>query len=373
MRQGKAVGYGLIGCGAFGWFCLEQYRDLREVRCVAVADLQPDAARSCAAEFEIDACENPKVLLARDDVQLVHVAAPPFTHKDIVLAALRAGKHVLCEKPLAVTLPDAEEMVAAARDAGLLLAVNLVMRYNPLCEAVREIIQRNLLGEPLHGCFINDAKDEPLPPGHWFWDREKSGGIFVEHGIHFFDLFSWWFGRGHVLSAHATERPGTDFAEQVSCTVRYGSGILVNFYHGFHQPARMDRQEMRIVCERGEIRLFEWVPTRIEIDCLADRATLGSLREVLPRVEVSECAAYLGEERKLTGRHKSYEADGRYRLRADSGMSKEELYGRVLRRLLADQVEAIRSPGRARRVTEADGISSLEAAVAADRMARRER
>jgi len=363
-------GYGLIGCGGFGLFCLEQYRAMEGLRPAAVADAVPEAARGAAAKFGLAACSS-RELLARDDVEIVHVATPPFTHRELVLDALAAGKHVLCEKPLAVELDGAREMVAAAGRAGRVLAVNLIMRYNPLCSAVGKILDGGLLGEPLHGFFENCAKDEPLPAGHWFWDRAKSGGIFVEHGVHFFDLFAWWLGEGRVVAAQETRRPGTDIVEQAACTVMYGD-VPVNFYHGFHQPARMDRQEMRIVCERGSIALDEWVPTRVRIDAIADKETLGELFDLAPGPEPEVVEEYQGEARKCSGRHKQIEVDGRYRVTLEAGIGKQELYGEVLRALLDDQLAAMADPGHRRRVDETNGVTSLEMAVAADRLARGE-
>ena len=125
-----------------------------------------------------------------------------------------------------------------------------------------------MLGELLHGYFENYASDESLPPDHWFWDRAKSGGIFIEHGVHFFDLFAGWLGRGHGrrgAGGAAARAPAIE--DQVQCTVRYGDGVLVNFYHGFTQPGRMDRQELRLVFERGDVTLYDWVPTRRPDPC----------------------------------------------------------------------------------------------------------
>ena len=82
-----------------------------------------------------------------------------------------------------------------------------MQRYNPLYHAVKALIDSALLGEFLHGYFENYAADEFLTPDHWFWDPAKSGGIFIEHGVHFFDLFEGWLGGGRVVAGHRTLRP----------------------------------------------------------------------------------------------------------------------------------------------------------------------
>jgi predicted dehydrogenase len=371
LKASEPLGLGLLGCGAFGRFCLEQYQGLSEVKPVAVADVKAELAQATAAQFRLSAEPSPEALLRREDVQIVHIATPPTTHYALALQALAAGKHVLCEKPLATRLEEAEAMLAAARQARRILAVNLIMRYNPLCIAVQQILSEKLLGEPLHAFFENYAKDEPLGPGHWFWDPAQSGGIFIEHGVHFFDLFMMWLGPGEILTAQQITRPGSrpPFVEQVYCTARYGEKALVNFYHGFHQASRMDRQEMRIVCERGDIRLFEWVPTELQLDLLADEATKERLVSLLPEAPLVSTTPYTGEARHVTSRHKSYLVDGRYLITGGVGLSKQELYGKVIRDLLTDQVAAIHDPTHQRRVTEQNGVSSLQLAVRATELA----
>src|SRR5207253_235950 len=167
-----------------------------------------------------------------------------------------------------LNLQEADEMIGLAQKKNLTVIANLMQRYNPVFDLIRQLVDSKLLGEFLHGYFENYASDEGLPPEHWFWDRSKSGGIFVEHGVHFFDLFSGWLGPGRVVAAQRTLRPGTGFEEQVNCSVCYGNGAVVNFYHGFTQPKRMDRQEL--LFERGDVRLEEWVPVRARLHALVD-------------------------------------------------------------------------------------------------------
>ena len=77
-------------------------------------------------------------------------------------------------------------------------------------------------------------------------------------------------------------RPGSGIEEQVQSTVRYRDGVLVNFYHGFHQPGRLDRQELRLLFERGDITLFDWIPSRFHIRGLVDEAQTRELCELFP-------------------------------------------------------------------------------------------
>ena len=83
-----------------------------------------------------------------------------------------------------------------------------MQRYNPLYDVIAALIQTKCFGELLHGHFENDASDENLPPEHWFWDRSKSGGIFIEHGVHFFDTFAGWLGTGIVRGGASPSQTG---------------------------------------------------------------------------------------------------------------------------------------------------------------------
>jgi len=366
----EAFGYALVGCGAFGRFCLDAYAALEGLAVRGVCDRDPDRAAAAAVTAGIDAVDF-DALLAADDVHLVHLATPPATHVELARRALEAGKHVLCEKPLATDLAGARAMADLARERGLVLVANLVMRYDPLCEAVRRILAEGILGAPLYARFENCAKDEDLPPDHWFWDPARSGGIFVEHGVHFFDLFAAWFGPGEVTAADRVIRPGVEaLEEQVRCTVRYAGGCVADLYHGFTQADRMDRQEFRIVCERGDLRLEEWVPTRLFIDALLAVPELARLKELLPGARCKAVARYAGDERRVYSRHRAYEVDGRYRLAVDAGMDKGALYAHVLRALLADQLAAMVDPGHERRVAEENGVASLAMALRARELSR---
>jgi predicted dehydrogenase len=377
----KPLGYGLIGAGNFGRFCAKAYQELDSVRPIAVADASPDIARQAADDLGLEACESVDQLLARDDIDIVHVATPPSTHGALVTDALEAGKHVLCEKPLAVDPEVGQRLVDLARERDRVLSVNLIMRYDPLNEAVKQIVDAGLLGRPLHGIFENYAMAEQLPDDHWFWDRAKSGGIFVEHGVHFFDLFAWWLagdksddaGWGTLCSADQSARPDKPhIVDQQAATVRYGheaTAPRVHFYHGFTQPTGLDRQELRLLCERGDIRLHEWVPTSIDIDCLATAGVARQIASHLPDADIVRLEKIQGDNAKHDVRGQQFEVDGRYRITGTAGMDKDALYHHVVRALMDDQAQAIADPSHRRRITEANGIGTLRLAAAAQTLA----
>jgi predicted dehydrogenase len=362
---------GVIGCGGFGLYALQQFAQVPGVKLTGMAGTHRQAAYAAAQRFGIPDIEDVDQLLARDDVDLVYIATPPFLHHSQAIAALEAGKHVICEKPLAMTLVQADAMIAAAKKHDRLVVANLMQRYNPLYDAVDRLIQSRALGEVLHGYFENYASDENLPPAHWFWDRSQSGGIFVEHGVHFFDLFAGWLGPGTVEAAQRGLRPGCSqpIEEHVHCTVHYQPDVLVSFYHGFHQAGRMDRQELRLVFERGDVTLFDWVPTRARIHAIADEAQTRTLCDLFPGARLDVSLVYSPKDRACQGRHKPLDAYQMIELSWGDGTNKSHRYGELLRAMMTDQLAWIRDHSHPRKITEDNGRDSLALAITGDRLA----
>jgi predicted dehydrogenase len=360
---------GVVGCGGFGLFALQQFTQVPGVRLVGMAGTHRPAALAAAARFGVENIDEIAELFGRDDVDLVYIATPPFLHHEQAKAALEAGKHVIVEKPLALTIEQADDLLDTARQRDRLLVANLMQRYNPLFGIVRRLVETRVLGEVLHGTFENYASDENLPAGHWFWDRSKSGGIFIEHGVHFFDLFAGWLGPGRVEAAQAGIRPGTAIEEHVQAAARHGETVLVNHYHGFHQAGRMDRQELRLVFERGDVTLYDWVPTRARIHALVDERQTRELCELFPASRLDVTITYGGKDRACRGRGRDLDVYQIIELTHGEGRLKMHLYGDLLRALMADQAAWIADRSHHRVVTEANGRDSLAAACAADALA----
>jgi predicted dehydrogenase len=361
---------GAIGAGGFGLFALQQLTQLPGVRLTAMARTHREPALRVSRRFGIPV-SGAEALACSDDVDLVYISTPPFLHYTDALLALQAGKHVICEKPLALSLEHADELIATAKANDRLLVVNLMQRYNPVADKVRELVSSHILGELLHATFENYASDEGLPPDHWFWDRDKSGGIFVEHGVHFFDLFEYWLGRGTVEAAQRVTRPGSGIEEQVQCVLRFGNGALVTHYHGFTQASRMDRQEFRLLFEQGDVRLSGWVPTHVRVDALLDESATRALTTLFPAARTDVTAYYTGRERAVTARHRGFDVYQRLVLNWGEDALELHRYGELIRAFGADQLAWIRDRSHARTTTEQNARRSLELALTADDLARR--
>ena len=368
--SGKTIGIGVVGCGGFGLYALGQFTQQPGVSVVAMVEPNPEAAEAGKRAFGLPDPVSLEELVAQDDIDLVYIATPPFLHYRQAMAALEAGKHVICEKPLAVTVEQGEEMVTTAQDRGLLMTTNLMQRYNPVFDIVQQMVQTKVLGDLLHAYFENYACDENLGASHWFWDREKSGGIFIEHGVHFFDLFEGWMGPGRIEGAQTSMRGNTNIQDQVQCSVRYSDGVLAHFYHGFTQAGRMDRQEMRFLFERGDVTLHEWVPTRVDVRALVGKEQREALEGLLPGAQIEVLAQYEGDDCHGMARHKPFEIDQYVSLVYGADHDKMERYGEILRAMFRDQSAWMEDPSHERRITEINGLNSLRMAVQAAELGR---
>jgi predicted dehydrogenase len=365
----EGIRIGALGAGGFGLFALQHFTQIPGVSLAGMAATHREAAFAMAQRFGIPDLVDEDALLAREDINLVYISTPPFLHHPQAMKALRAGKHVICEKPLALNLTQADEMISLAREKHLLLIANLMQRYNPLYELIRRLCEAKILGEFLHGYFENYASDEALGPEHWFWDRKKSGGLFIEHGVHFFDVFAGWLGPGKVVAAQRTLRPGSGLEEQVQCAVRYRDEAMLNFYHGFTQPARMDRQEFRLLFERADITLDEWVPIRARVRAVVDEKATRELTDLFPGARLDMHGIWGGPGRQAKGRHKSIDVYQQITLTYGLEGEKMVRYGDLMRAMLRDQIHWIHDRSHRRVITEENGRESLAMAVQATNLA----
>ncbi|MET8330156.1 Gfo/Idh/MocA family oxidoreductase [Streptomyces sp. NPDC005181] len=280
-EAGRDFGLALIGCGSFGAYVLDAARDIPGLRIVACADHDGERARALAERHGAAVCATVEEAVALPDVDGVALATPPAAHADAAITALRAGKHVFCEKPMAVTLADAARVKEEADRAPGVLVVDHVLRYNPILRMLQRLGEEGLLDALRRFAFENDASDEDLGPDHWFWDPKHSGGIHIEHGVHFFDAARALMGSDPVeVQGTAVRRPGGPVDIVVATAVHPG-GAVATHTHSFTHAHRAERQLMRLDYGFAEVRVSGWIPTYATLTAWTDE--VGAARwERLP-------------------------------------------------------------------------------------------
>ena len=247
---GSRLQIGIVGLGAWGARAhLPAFASMPDVEVGAVADPDEAAVRRAADAFGIHRIETDagRLLGNPGSLDAVVIATPDDTHRDLVIAAFDAGLHVLCEKPLARTVGDAEQMVAAAERAGRIAKIGFLFRHSPVVVRMHELVAQGLIGEvqAFEHVGVNAQFADPGRPLHWKMQRKHAnGGVFVEYGAHTIDLALWFGGPIRRVVAHAVtlvpERPlatggtepvnGDDLASWIG---EYASGGQALFRSGW--------------------------------------------------------------------------------------------------------------------------------------------
>jgi predicted dehydrogenase len=199
------VGFGVIGAGLFGENHALVYSRLPGVELVAVCDQNEARAREVAERYGARTYYTDYVqLLAEPDISAVSIATPDFAHSEIALAAAQAGKHILCEKPLATTVEEAQSIVDAAARAGVKLMVDFHNRVNPPFVAARDSVRDGAIGTPSYAyARLSNTTFVPLEMLSW---ADRSSALFFL-GSHAIDIMCFILN-DTVARVHAVSRSG---------------------------------------------------------------------------------------------------------------------------------------------------------------------
>lgn len=221
---------GVIGLGGNGWGHAESYRK-QGCELVAVADVREERLAEAREKLRpAKVFSDYRQLLALPEIEAVTISLPNYLHAPVAIDALRAGKHVLIEKPMAMNAAEAEEMIAAARASGVKLMVGLNNRFRRDVEFLRARVAAGELGEVYYGHAgwlrrMNYARG-------WFREKEKSGGgPLIDLGVHMLDLVLYLMGspRATAVSASTFTKLGDYDVEDFACAfIRLEGGKVVN-------------------------------------------------------------------------------------------------------------------------------------------------
>lgn len=178
---------GLIGAGTISQKHLSAYAKNPHAQVIAIADLNGELAKKRAEEFGVGQyCTDYQQILENPQIDAVSIVTPTFTHSDLTVEALQAGKHVLCEKPPARTVAETERAVQAAKETGKLLMYAFVCRFLPTTTFLKNHIKAGRMGPIYHADVMRVLRYSVFQG--WFTDKEKSGGgILIDGAIHQLD------------------------------------------------------------------------------------------------------------------------------------------------------------------------------------------
>lgn len=271
------IGIGMVGFGFIGKVHAHAYRSQRLFydpppalpKLVGVCTSRKETAARAREQGEFEfASDRLEDLLARDDIHVIDIATPNHLHREQVLAALHAGKHVYCDKPLAVTLDEARDIVVTAKGRpDLSHGMAFHCRFVPATMRARQLIEEGRIGRVFHfrAAYLHSGYEDPNRPITWRLSKEAGGGVLSDLGSHIIDLMAWLLGPFEsvraVTETFIRERPTTsgtwapvEVEDYVGFQARMQSGAV-----GFVEASRFatglqDQLEFAIFGEKGALR-----------------------------------------------------------------------------------------------------------------------
>jgi predicted dehydrogenase len=237
---------GILGCGNRSKTIISSLNEVPEIEVAALCDLLPHKMERRAELIK----NGPKPafytdlddMLKQDDIHAIAVLTPNYMHKDHVISSLQAGKDVFCEKPMAITVADCNEMIAAVQRTGKALQIGTQRRHSSVYKILVDTIRNSSLGKILQS-DLNDYRgdwrvpgDDEYPPGveYWRMDQAKSGGVIYEMGAHIIDANNWIFDSEPVavMSMQGVNNLSLrrrDSMDHAGAFVRYANNAFMNY------------------------------------------------------------------------------------------------------------------------------------------------
>jgi predicted dehydrogenase len=244
---------GILGSGFMGGTHARAYGKIKGVEVVAVSSLLPDKAQKLADEVGGRATTDNMSIIDDPSIDAISNTLPTYLHAEYTVAALKAGKHVLLEKPFALTAAGCDGMIAAQKESGQILLVAHVVRFWGEYVSLVEFVQSGKLGKPLSAVA---ARLSQLPGwADWFLNPAWSGGAVLDLSVHDFDVLNWIFGTPKSVFARGRElKPG--LWNHVHATVDYG--VAEGFVEGseFMPKGYPFTAALKVLCEGGVIEFL---------------------------------------------------------------------------------------------------------------------
>jgi len=349
---------GIIGYGGFGRFLHRAWSGLAGVDVTAVADVHPVSTPREIAYFS-----GWRELLDSELVDVVSVVTPPNTHTEIAVAALERGIHVLVEKPISVTADNARRLVEAERQSTATATVDFMLRYNPIVERMQAWSRTRPFGALQRVVIENYAQDESLTADHWFWDPKVSGGILIEHAVHFIDVVNGCTTAPvkEITSRAWCREDGRE--DRVAIDVSYEDGLFASQYHAFNRINAFERTSLRFVFAGAQVDVEGWIPMSGRIVAMTGKDH-ETVLEQLPNLSIVRDEP-LDASRKdpLADAPEQHEVNRLVEATFQVPGTKEEAYLDALRKLMRDFLRVVDGEAESMRVTFEDGLRSLAIAA----------
>lgn len=270
-------GFGIIGVGMIANFHAQAIGQIPNARVAAACDVVPERAEDFAKKYNCKAYSDIDKMLADDDVHVVTVCTPSGSHMDPVLAAARAGKHAICEKPIEITLDRIDRMIEAHDKAGTKLGGIFNSRQEAVNRMLKETVDSGRLGTMVFaGGYVPwHRSQEYYDTGGWKGTKKfDGGGALMNQGAHTVDLVRWLAGPVKRISAFTNMlgHKNIEVEDIVTATLEFESGALgtlmasTAMYPGEQSRVELAGTDGTVISEVGNLRAFKFRDARPEDD-----------------------------------------------------------------------------------------------------------
>ncbi len=226
----KELGFAIIGCGVISPFHARAIQEIKGVKLVIVCDAVEKSAEKTGKEFGVKWTSNLDEVLSNSDVDIVNICTPSGLHRDIAIKAAKAGKHLIVEKPLEITLPKCDEIIKAARENKVKLAVIFSSRFKDGAQKLKKAIEKKRFGQiALADAYVKWYRpQEYYDSGAWrgTW-KIDGGGALMNQSIHTIDLLQWFMGDVESITAITRTIVHKIEVEDTACAIlQFKNGAL---------------------------------------------------------------------------------------------------------------------------------------------------
>jgi predicted dehydrogenase len=304
---------GLAGFGGIGRVHFSNYKHIADCGVIAISEPSPDGRRA-AEEKGVTCYDSLEAMLAQSNPDVVDVCVPSFLHHAVVMEALAGGRHVICEKPLALKSEEAGEMYALAEKRGVQLLVGHVLQFSPASKILHEIVRDGRYGRPLDAVFLRLSACPRWASDSWLLEKSKSGLLPFDLHIHDLDLMISLFGKPESREVSSGGREGVGYEEYYRVLYRYPKlnvcceAAWYNADIPFTASWRVYFEKAVLICEGGKLTAYSFDSSPVEFD-IEDKIKIPTginlpptgvfyeeLKFFLDRIASGEKAQYRKEE-----------------------------------------------------------------------------
>lgn len=265
------ISFGLIGCGRIAQRHAEHIHNKGKL--VAVCDIVPDKANQLAEKYKAKAYYSvEEMLLNEKQIDVISVCSPNGLHAIHSIQSLNAGFHVLCEKPLALTVQDCGEMIQAAERANKRLFAIKQNRFNPPVAAVKQMLTENKLGKLYSvqlNCFWN--RNEDYYKNSWKGTKDLDGGTLYTQFSHFIDLLYWMVGdvkNVHAFTANYAHKGMIEFEDTGVVILEFYNGVIGTINYTVNSFQKNMEGSLTLFGEKGTVKIGGQYLNELEYQCI---------------------------------------------------------------------------------------------------------